>query len=60
MCTPGPISTFIRPRHVRLAVPAIGRVVSGFNPVLVIAIIASPAIVLGVHRAVRRFASRSR
>ena len=43
-----------------LAVPALGRVVSGFNPVLVIAIIASPAIVLGVHRAVRRFASRSR
>jgi len=42
-----------------LAVPALGKVVSGFNPLLVAAIIASPAIVLGVHRAVRRFASRS-
>ena len=42
-----------------LAVPALGRLVNGFNPLLVIATIASPAIVLGLRWALRRFASRS-
>jgi hypothetical protein len=42
-----------------LAVPALGRVVNGLNPLLVAAIVASPAIVLGLHRVVRRFASQA-
>jgi hypothetical protein len=43
-----------------LAVPALGRVVSDFNPLLVLAVIASPAIVVGAQRLLRRFANRSR
>jgi len=43
-----------------LAVPALGRVVSGLNPLLVLAAFAAPLIVLEVHRASRRFASRNR
>jgi hypothetical protein len=41
-----------------LAVPALSRIVSGLNPLLVAATLASPAIVLGFHRLVSRFASR--
>lgn len=43
-----------------LAVPALGRFVNGINPLLVVAIVASPVIVLGAQRLVRRFVSRSR
>jgi hypothetical protein len=43
-----------------MAIPALGRVVSDFHPLLIAAVIASPAIVLGAKRLVRRFASRSR
>jgi len=39
-----------------LAVPALGKVVAGLNPLLVVAAFASPAIVIGVLRVVRRFA----
>jgi hypothetical protein len=43
-----------------LAIPPLGRVVSDVNPLLAVAIVASPAIVVGAQRLVRRFASRSR
>jgi hypothetical protein len=43
-----------------LAVPAMGAVVSGFNPLLVGAIVASPAIVFGACKVLTRLASRSR
>ena len=42
-----------------LAVPALGRLVAGLNPLLVVAAIASPATVIGVLRLARR-ASRAR
>jgi hypothetical protein len=42
-----------------LLVPALGRVVGELNPFLVLAVFASPAIVLGVRRAVGHFARRS-
>ena len=38
-----------------LAVPSLGRVVASLNPLLIATAIASPAIVIGVRRAVRRF-----
>jgi hypothetical protein len=43
-----------------LAVPVLGRVVSDFNPLLIFEVIASPAIVVGARRLVRRFGSWSR
>jgi len=42
-----------------LAVPALGRFVAGSNGPLVLAIIISPVIVIVLHRAATRFASRS-
>jgi hypothetical protein len=43
-----------------LAVPGLGRVVSDFSPLLILAVIASPAIVVGAQKLVRRFASCNR
>lgn len=42
-----------------MAVPAIGRVVGHVNPVLLVSVMVSPAVVIGVHRAVRHFANRN-
>jgi hypothetical protein len=42
-----------------LAVPAVGRVVGTFNPSVVLAILASPAIVLALRKGARRIAVRS-
>jgi hypothetical protein len=41
-----------------LAVPTLGRVVAGLNPPLVVTAIAAPAIVIGILKVGRRFASR--
>lgn len=42
-----------------LAVPALGRLVSGYGSPLVVAILFSPAIAFAVHRGVKRIARRS-
>lgn len=42
-----------------MAVPAVGRVVATFNPLVVAAIVVSPAIVLAIGKGVRRFPARS-
>jgi len=42
-----------------LAVPAVGRVAATFNSLVVVAILASPAIVLAIRKCARRIAVRS-
>lgn len=43
-----------------IVVPSVGRMESGLNPLLPLAILAAPAIVLVAHRIARRIASRNR